>query len=50
MCLCCNESEHSVVVDRKLQPSSRERTEALTSALSEILWRAGNNKTATVAL
>lgn len=35
---------------KKLQPSSRERTTALTSALSEILWRAGNNKTAAVAL
>lgn len=35
---------------KKLQPSSRERTKALTSALSEILWRAGDHKTATVAL
>ena len=35
---------------RKLQPSSRERTKALTSAISEILWRAGDNKEATVAL
>ena len=37
-------------VCRKLQPSSRERTKALTSAISEILWRAGDNKDATVAL
>ncbi|KAL9961433.1 hypothetical protein ACROYT_G030371 [Oculina patagonica] len=35
---------------KKLQPSSRERTKALTSALSEILWRAGDNKEAIVAL
>jgi len=35
---------------KKLQPSSRERTKALISAVSEILWRAGDSKEATVAL
>ena len=35
---------------RKLQPSPRERTKSLQSALTEILWRAGTNKTATVTL
>ncbi|KAJ7319204.1 hypothetical protein OS493_036367 [Desmophyllum pertusum] len=35
---------------KKLQPSSRERTNAVTSAISEILWRAGDNRDATVAL
>ncbi|KAK2548330.1 putative ubiquitin carboxyl-terminal hydrolase MINDY-4 [Acropora cervicornis] len=34
----------------KLHPSLRERTKALASAISEILWRAGDNKRATVAL
>lgn len=37
-------------VKKKLHPSSRERTKALASAISEILWRAGDNKKATVAL
>ncbi|XP_073250378.1 probable ubiquitin carboxyl-terminal hydrolase MINDY-4 [Porites lutea] len=35
---------------KKLQPSSRERTKALTSAISEILWRAGDSRGAVVAL
>ncbi|XP_048590318.1 probable ubiquitin carboxyl-terminal hydrolase MINDY-4 [Nematostella vectensis] len=33
-----------------LQPSSRERSRALASAITEILWQAGDSKTATVAL
>ncbi|XP_074607828.1 putative ubiquitin carboxyl-terminal hydrolase MINDY-4 isoform X1 [Acropora palmata] len=37
-------------VKKKLHPSLRERTKALASAISEILWRAGDNKRATVAL
>lgn len=35
---------------KKLHPSSRDRTKALASAISEILWRSGDSKSATVAL
>lgn len=35
---------------KRLQPSSRERTKGLASAISEILWRAGDSKGAIVGL
>lgn len=37
-------------IKKKLHPSSRDRTKALASALSDILWRAGDSKQATVSL
>lgn len=50
LCLQDNSTLLLFYFSRKLQPSSRERTKALTSAISEILWRAGDSKEATVAL
>ena len=50
LCLQDNSTLAMFYFFRKLQPSSRERTKALTSAISEILWRAGDSKEATVAL
>ena len=50
LCLQDNSTLSLFYFFRKLQPSSRERTKALTSSISEILWRAGDSKEATVTL